>query len=204
MTTSSKQDNELSALDGDTQPVVISQATATELLKSRCKQAYKVDPADSHFFHEDKPTQHQSWANGGYIGLLKNRKTMPTVDSGPPATILQDDHTLIYFQSVRPFHKAIKKEYKVEKYTVEPPTEGGRPECLDAISRMYVVDGGIYAIRYEGDPKVCGRISMSEMDATRFLGGEISQAFKWTGGSVLWHPFKSGSIADSQQSVLPL
>jgi hypothetical protein len=202
MKTSTQENDDMSTLKASKQPTVITQAAAKTLLASRCEVSSKVEAPDSHFFHDDKPTQHQVWRNGGCIGSLKEGSTMPAFADDLPATTLQGTHTFTFVPSAVPFHTAIKKEY-----TVEPPETGGdRPGYPDwtAISRLFVLEEGIYAIRSERDYNLAGtKVGMNEADAASFLR-EKSLAFKWTGGNVEWHPFKYDSVAPSQQSVPPL
>ena len=212
-----------STSDAPIQPTVISQNEAISMLTSRCEEEpYKLVPMDSFLcngrygsIHGDVLPHHQSWHMRGLIGTKKNDIATSALNlEGRNIVSFQSDHTFAFGHSSIPFPCRVTEEYTVEpSNTTESPESAGNA----AISKIWVVEGGIYTAtgqadltapedtrKYWNGKLVGGNVTEVDMGA-RFAGdvlGPGAEGYNWTEADINFFPSKAGSVVPPP-SILP-
>ena len=109
-------------------------------------------------------------------------------------TTLQSDQTFVVFRSEVPYHSRILQEY-----CVQPPEKADR----SAISRLLVVDKGIYTARYERSCAGENELGTLQRKDTDSALGEQSLDFDWTMANIEYYPLKTRTAPSDRSTITP-
>ena len=182
-----------------TEPGFLDQTGALSLLSSLCeKETLRILPEYSHFFNELEVPQNQRFHNGAYIWEGDNDTAISPSSAIANVTMLGSGRSGLFQISRQPFHPKVVREFTV-----------GLPEEKDpfAISRLYIMEEGIYTVRTEsygetGDTRVSRKARAAKGETPSKSGvdmwlpsakeafGENAEKGDWTMGTVDFYRFK--------------
>ena len=124
-----------------TEPGFLDQTGALSLLSSLCEnKIVRILPEHSHFFQDFEVPQNQRFHNGAYIWEADNDTAISSSTAIANVTMLGSGRSGLFQISRQPFHPKVVREF-----TVGPPEE----KDPFAISRLYIMEEGIYTVRTE-------------------------------------------------------